>query len=134
MLSTKRDGTPRRARLKVIDGFGKNQIHAFVLDAVVPNTRLVTDDWPSYNDTPEIKHKAITVGPMAAHIVLLGSIACSQTSSAGAWACTTAREGQTFSTTWTSSCSASIGATHVTRRSILSSASAHAPPRLPTTS
>ena len=26
-------GTPRRARLKVIDGFGKNQIHAFVLGA-----------------------------------------------------------------------------------------------------
>ena len=61
-------GTPRRARLKVIEGFGKNQIHAFVLGAVAP--RLVTDDWPSYNDIPEIKHKAITVGPMAAHIVL----------------------------------------------------------------
>ena len=63
-------GTPRRARLKVIEGFGKNEIHASVLDAVVPNTRLVADDWPSYNDIPEIKHKAITVGPMAAHIVL----------------------------------------------------------------
>jgi hypothetical protein len=35
-----------------------------------PNTRLVTDDWPSYNDIPDIKHKAITVGPIAAHIVL----------------------------------------------------------------
>jgi hypothetical protein len=62
-------GTPRRARLKVIEGFGKNQIHAFVLGAVAPNTKLVTDDWPSYNDIPEIKHKAITLGPMAAHIV-----------------------------------------------------------------
>jgi len=39
----------------------------------------------------------------------LGSIACSQTSSAGAWAFTTACEGQTFSTTSMSSCSASIG-------------------------
>jgi len=39
-----------------------------VLGAVAPNTRLVTDDWPSYNDIPDIKHKAITVGPMAAHI------------------------------------------------------------------
>ena len=63
-------GTPRRARLKVIEGFGKDEIHAFVLGAVAPNTRLVTDDWPSYNDIPDIKHKAITVGPMAAHIVL----------------------------------------------------------------
>ena len=63
-------GSPRRARLKVIEGFGKDEIHAFVLGAVAPNTRLVTDDWPSYNDIPDIKHKAITVGPMAAHIVL----------------------------------------------------------------
>ena len=64
-------GSPRRARLKVIEGFGKGEIHAFVSAApVAPNTRLVTDDWPSYNDIPDIKHKAITVGPMAAHIVL----------------------------------------------------------------
>ena len=126
-------GTPRRARLKVIEGFGKDEIHAFVLGAVAPNTRLVTDDWPSYNDIPEIKHKAITVGPMAAHTCCLGSIACSQTSSAGAWAFTTACEGQTFSTTWMSSCSASIGAAHGMQRSILSSASAPAPLRFPTT-
>src|SRR6267378_3309765 len=63
-------GTTRRARLKVIEGFGKDEIHAFVLGAVAPNTRLVTDDWPSYNDIPDIARKAITVGPMAAHIVL----------------------------------------------------------------
>src|SRR5215831_7956215 len=62
-------GSPRRARLKVIEGFSKGEIHAFVLAAVAPNTRLVTDDWSSYRDIPEIKHKAITVGPMAAHIV-----------------------------------------------------------------
>ena len=64
------NGTPRRARLKVIDGFGKTEIHAFVLGAVAPTTKLVTDDWSSYRNIPEIKHKAITVGPMAAHIVL----------------------------------------------------------------
>jgi hypothetical protein len=63
-------GSPRRAGLKVIEGFGKDEIHAFVSAAVAPNTRLVTDDWPSYNDIPDIKHKAITIGPMAAHIVL----------------------------------------------------------------
>jgi hypothetical protein len=33
-------------------------------------TKLVTDDWSSYRDIREIKHKAITVGPMATHIVL----------------------------------------------------------------
>src|SRR5207302_8921250 len=63
-------GAPRRARLKVIEGFGKDESHALVLGIVAPSTRLVTDDWPSYNDIPDIKHKAITVGPMAAHIVL----------------------------------------------------------------
>jgi hypothetical protein len=63
-------GTPRRARLKVIEDFGKEAIHAFVLGAVAPQTRLVTDDWPSYQGIPAVSHKAITVGPMAAHIVL----------------------------------------------------------------
>jgi hypothetical protein len=29
-------GSPRRARLKVIEGFGKNEIHAFELAAVAP--------------------------------------------------------------------------------------------------
>jgi hypothetical protein len=43
-------GTPRRARLKVIDGFGKTEIHAFVLGAVAPTTKLVTDDCSSYRD------------------------------------------------------------------------------------
>src|SRR5690348_10065955 len=63
-------GKPRRARLKVIEGFGKPELHSFVLDAVAPQTRLVTDDWPSYRDLPDIRHRAITLGPMAAHVVL----------------------------------------------------------------
>src|SRR5438445_5135401 len=58
-------GTPRRARPKLIEGFGKDEIHASGRGAVSPNTRLVTDDWPSYSDIPDIKHKAITIGPMA---------------------------------------------------------------------
>ena len=65
------DGSkPRRARLKVIEGFGKPELHAFVLDAVAPQTQLITDDWPSYRDLPGVRHNAITLGPMAAHIVL----------------------------------------------------------------
>ena len=63
-------GKPRRARLKVIEGFGKPELHAFVLGAVAPQTRLVTDDWPSYQDIPSVRHNAITVGAMAAHIAL----------------------------------------------------------------
>jgi hypothetical protein len=68
-------GRPRRARLKVIEGFGKNEIHAFVLGAVAPDTRLVTDDWPSYQGILGVSHlgvshNAITLGPMAAHVVL----------------------------------------------------------------
>ena len=40
------------------------------LAALAPHTRLVTDDWPSYRDVPGVRHNAITLGPMAAHIVL----------------------------------------------------------------
>jgi hypothetical protein len=32
---------------------------------VAPNSRLVTDDWPYYNDISDIKHKAITLGKPA---------------------------------------------------------------------
>ena len=63
-------GTPRRARLKVIESFAKEEIHAFVLSAVAPRTTLVTDDWPSYQGVPGVAHKAMTIGPMAAHVVL----------------------------------------------------------------
>ena len=63
-------GKPRRARLTVIEGFGKQELHAFVLGAVAPQTRLVTDDWPSYQDLPSVRHNAMTLGPMAAHIAL----------------------------------------------------------------
>jgi hypothetical protein len=64
-------GKLRRARLKVIEGFGKDQIHAFVLGAVAPQTQFVTDDWPAYHSIPGLRHKAITVGPMAAHCAAL---------------------------------------------------------------
>ena len=40
-------GKPRRARLEVIEGFGKPELHTFALGGVAPQTRLVTDDWPS---------------------------------------------------------------------------------------
>jgi len=63
-------GKPRRARLKVITGFGKHELHAFVLGAVAPHSQLITDDWPSYQDIPAVRHNAITLGPMAAHIAL----------------------------------------------------------------
>jgi hypothetical protein len=41
-----------------------------VLGDVAPHTRLVADDWPSYQGIPAIRHNAITLGPMAAHIAL----------------------------------------------------------------
>jgi len=59
-----------RGALKLIEGFGKEEIHAFVLGAVAPQTKLVTDDWPTYQGIPGVRHNAITVGPMAAPIVL----------------------------------------------------------------
>jgi hypothetical protein len=71
-------GNPRHAQLKVSESFGKQELHAFVLGAFAPQTRLITDDWPCYQNIPaNIWHNAITLGPMAAH------------SSAGAWASTT---------------------------------------------
>jgi ISXO2-like transposase domain len=63
-------GKPRRARLEVIDGFGKPELYAFVLGAVAPQTRLVTDDWPSYQDLPGVRLNPITLCPMAAHVAL----------------------------------------------------------------
>ncbi len=63
-------GKPRRARVKVIEGFGKQELQAFVLGVVAPQTQLVTDDWPSYHNLPGVRHDAITLGPMAAHIAL----------------------------------------------------------------
>jgi hypothetical protein len=63
-------GKPRRARLKAIEGFGKPELHAFVLGSVAPQTQLVTDNWPSYHDLPGVQHNAITLGPMAAHVLL----------------------------------------------------------------
>jgi hypothetical protein len=54
----------------VIAGFGNQELQAFVLGAVAPQTQLVTDDWPSYHNLPGVRHDAITLGPMAAHIAL----------------------------------------------------------------
>jgi hypothetical protein len=75
---------PELARLKGIEGFSKHEIHAFVPRAVAPQTRLVTDDWPSYRELLGVRHNAITLGPMAAHIALPGSIGCFQTLTVGA--------------------------------------------------
>ena len=125
-------GKPRRARLKVIEGFGKQELHAFVLGAVAPQTQLVTDDWPSYQNLPGVRHDAITLGPMAAHIALPWIHRLFQTSSAGVWASITDCGKQTSSITSTSSCSASIGAEHAMLPSIPCSASAPAQLRPPT--
>jgi hypothetical protein len=56
-----------------------------VLGAGAPTTKLVTDDWSSYRDIPEIKHKPITVGPMGGTSDCPGPIACPSTSSPGVW-------------------------------------------------
>jgi hypothetical protein len=54
----------------VIEGFGKQELHSFVLGAVASQTQLVTDNWPSYQDLPGVRHHAITLGPMATHVAL----------------------------------------------------------------
>src|SRR5580692_4053891 len=35
-----------------------------------PPEALVTGDWPAYQDLPGVRHNAITLGSMAAHIAL----------------------------------------------------------------
>ena len=127
-------GSPRRARLKVIEGFGKNEIHAFVVAAVAPNTRLVTDDWPSYNATfPTSSTRRSRSVRWRRTLSYPGPIACSQTSSAGVWASTTDCARRTSSTTWTSSYSASIAAGRGMPRSIRCSASVPVRPQPLTT-
>jgi hypothetical protein len=126
-------GKPRRARLKVIGGFGKQELHAFVLGAVAPQTRLVTDDWASYQDIPGVWHHAITLGPMAAHIALPWIHRLFSNLKRWGLASITVCGKPTSSTTSMSSCSASIGAGHGMPPSIPCSASALAPLRPPTT-
>jgi hypothetical protein len=126
-------GKPRRARLKVIEGFGKPELHSFVLAAVAPQTRLVTTTGPligifpmcSTTRSPSARWRRTSHCP--------GSAGCFQTSSAGAWASTTDCARPTCSTTSTSSCSASTGAGRGTPPSKPCSASAPAPLRRPTT-
>ena|SRR5215813_11525351 len=108
----------RRGAPAESDRFGKEQIHAFVLGAVAPQTMLVTDDWPSYHDIPEIKHKAITLGPMAAHIVLPWTHRLFSKLKRRGLGFATDCVGWTSSTPWTSSCSASFDAVHGKLRSI----------------
>jgi hypothetical protein len=52
------------ARLKVIEDFGEQELQAFVLGVLAPQTRQVSEDLPS------VRHNAITLGTMAAHIAL----------------------------------------------------------------
>jgi hypothetical protein len=125
-------GTPRRARLKVIDGFGKQELQAFVLGAVAPQTQLVTDDWPSYQNLPGVRTTRSPSARWRHTSRCPGSIGCFQTSSVGAWASITDCGKQTSSITLTSSCSASIGAEHAMPPSIPCSSSAPAQLRPPT--
>jgi hypothetical protein len=99
-----------------------------VVGAVAPITRLVPDDWPSYNDIPDIKRKAITVGPMVAHIALpLTHRLFSNLKRWGLGVYHGPRK-TTSSITPTSSCSASIAAGRGLPRSIRSSAQRAARP------
>jgi hypothetical protein len=110
----------------VIEGLGKREIHAFVLGAVA---QLVTDDWASYQDILGVRHNAITLGPMAVHIVLPWTRRLF--SNLKRWGLGV-YHGPTFSTTWTNSCSVLIGAGHAMLHSLRSSVSAPAPPQLHT--
>src|SRR5438067_7410770 len=127
-------GKPRRARLKVIEGFGKSELHAFVLGAVAPQTRLVTDHRPSYQGIPPVRHNAITLGPMAAHVALPWIHRLFSNLKRWGLGVYHGLRKPTCSTTWMSSSSASIGAGHGMLPSIPYSAAAPALLRLLTMS
>ena len=50
--------------------FGGYATHSLRARRRRPPDALVTDDWPAYQDLPGVRHNAITLGPMAAHIAL----------------------------------------------------------------
>jgi hypothetical protein len=56
---------------------------AFVLGAVAPQTRLVTDDWPSYQEIPCPAQRDHARSDGGAHRACPGSIGCCQISNAG---------------------------------------------------
>ena len=67
------------ARLRVIEIFSRLCARCGGLD-----NKLLTDDWPAYREIPEIKHEAITVGPLRPTSCCSVPTASSQTLSAGA--------------------------------------------------
>jgi ISXO2-like transposase domain len=72
-------GRPRRARLNVIEGFGKHELHTFVLSAVAPQTQLVTDDWRSYQNLPGVRTTQSRSDRWRRTLRCPGSIGCFQT-------------------------------------------------------
>ena len=61
-------GKPRRARLEVIEGFGKPELHTFALGGVARRPGWSPTIGPPNQDLPGVRHKPIALGPMAAHI------------------------------------------------------------------
>ena len=64
-------------------GFGKQELHDFVLGAVAPHTPLITDDWPSYQTIPVsgTTQSRLARRPHTSHYP--GSTGCFQISSVG---------------------------------------------------
>jgi hypothetical protein len=92
------------AWLKVIEGLGKQELCAFVLGAVAPQTRLVTDRLallPRSSRSPVPRDRPRSDG--RARRVALDASAVFRSSSAGASASTTDRARLTFGTTSTNS-------------------------------
>ncbi len=64
------DGSPRRIRLKEVDGYGAEALHGFIAGAVAPGAWAVTDGWSGYIGLPDNPRERRVVGGRPAHEVL----------------------------------------------------------------
>ncbi len=64
------DGSPRRVRLKEVDGYGAEALRGFIAGAVEPGAWTVTDGWSGYTGLPDNPRERRVVGGRPAHKVL----------------------------------------------------------------
>ena len=63
-------GKPRRIRLKAVESYASEALHGFVLEAVAPGARVVTDGWLGYSGLPDNPWEERVVGDRKAHEIL----------------------------------------------------------------
>lgn len=65
------DRHPRRIRLEPIQDFSGTSVKGFVQRVVAKGSTVFSDGWSGYRGLKEHAHRAVVVGKMAAHVLLL---------------------------------------------------------------